>query len=326
MSKFDLITEIVDEIIGEEEIKKILDERDIVIYWGTTPSSIPNIIHFIPLINIMYFKKHGCQIKILLADIHAYLNSINLKFEIFEHRTDIHEKIIKYMINILDKEYDNISFVQGTSFQLNAEYTMDTYKFNALCTVSKLREVGKNIINQTIDKTIDKTTDPLMTSLLYPTLQALDIEYLNADVFFGDCNQKDICMLTNEILEKLGYNKKTFFLNELYENLKNMPKITLIESYEDIEKKINSMESKDVIYLVNIIILEICKIHNIIFKINEFEFTSIEQIKLKYESKEITINNIKESVIIFLDTVIEPIRKEFNEVDMIEKLKLAKYK
>jgi tyrosyl-tRNA synthetase len=318
MSKFDLITENVDEIIGEEEIKKILEERDIVIYWGTTPTSIPNIIHFIPLINLMHFNKHGCHIKILLADIHAYLNSINLNFEVFEHRTDIHEKIIKYMIRFLDKEENSdISFIQGTSFQLNSEYTMDTYKFNALCTVSKLSNAGKNIINQ--------TSDPLMTSLLYPTLQALDIEYLNADVFFGDYKQKDICILTNEVLDKMGYKKKTFFLNEIYTNLKNMPKITFIDSYEDIENKINSMNIKDILYLINIIIFDICEIKNIIFTIKDFEFTSLTQIALKYRTNEIIIDDIKQAVILFLDWIIEPMRKEFNEEDMIEKLKLANY-
>lgn len=318
MSKFDLITENVDEIIGKEKIKNILNERDIVIYWGTTPSLIPNINYFIPLINIMHFKKHGCQVKILLADIHAYLNSINLKFEVFEHRTDIHEKIIKYMLRFLnEKENENISFVQGTSFQLNPEYTMDTYKFNALCTVSKLNNAGKNIINQ--------SSDPLMTSLLYPTLQALDIEYLNADVFFGDYKQKDICILTNEILEKMGYKKKTFFLNEIYTNLKNMPKITLIDSYEDIEAKINSMNVKDILYLINIIIFDICEIKNIKFKIKDDEFTTLTQITLKYRSKEILIDDIKQAVIMFLEWIIEPIRNEFNELDMIEKLKLAKY-
>jgi tyrosyl-tRNA synthetase len=318
MSKFDLITENIDEIIGEGEIKKILEERDIVIYWGTTPSSIPNIIYFIPLINIMHFKKHGCQVKILLADIHAYLNSIDLKFEIFEHRTDIHEKILKYMIRFLDKDEDSdISFVQGTSFQLNTEYTMDTYKFNALCTISRLKDAGKNIINQ-----ID---EPLMTSLLYPTLQALDIEYLEADVFFGDYKQKDICILTNEVLEKMGYKKKTFFLNEVYTNLKNMPKITLIDSYENIENKINLMYIKDVLFLINIIIFDICQIKNILFKIKDFEFTSLTQIALKYRANEINIDDIKQAVILFLDRIIEPMRNEFNEEDMIEKLILAKY-
>lgn len=44
---------------------------------------------------------------------------------------------------------------------------MDVYKFNSLCSVSKVKKSGK--------KAVIQSCVPLMTSLLYLTLQALDI-------------------------------------------------------------------------------------------------------------------------------------------------------
>ena len=110
--------------------------------------------------------------------------------------------------------------------------------------LSQLKKAGENILIQNCEK------DPLMTSLLYPTLQALDIEYLDTDVFYGDSNQKGICMLANEVLEKMGYSKKGYLLSDMYSNLKNMDKISMIESYEKISEKINRMNLQDILYLI----------------------------------------------------------------------------
>ena len=72
------------------------------------------------------------NIIILLADIHAYLDSIKSNFDVLSHRTDIHENIIKILLRYLNTDMNFIKFVQGTSFQLNSSYTLDMYKFGGL--------------------------------------------------------------------------------------------------------------------------------------------------------------------------------------------------
>jgi tyrosyl-tRNA synthetase len=343
MNKFDEITEDIDEIIGEEYIKEILERRNLKIYWGTTPSSLLHIFHIIPLLQIKKFIKCGCEVKILLADIHAYLDLVNksydnnndsnesIKFEILAHRRDIHENLIKYLIRYLEIDSHNIKFVQGTSYQTREEYTLDMYKFNALCKISQLKKAGEKILLHNND------TDPLMTTLLYPTLQALDIEYLDTDVFYGDSQQKDICILANTVLEKMGYKKKGYLLNDIYINLKSMKKITMIDTYEKISHKIYEMKMQDVLYLLDNIIFEICIIKDIMLKIcstknenddnnNIYYFNNIEDLSKKYKSKEILLFDIKTGVIDFLEDLIEPIRTEFlSTPDLIEKLIDAKY-
>jgi tyrosyl-tRNA synthetase len=180
-----LILDEVDEIIGFENLKNILDKKKISLYWGTTPSRIPHLLYILPLFKIKKFIDFGLTVKILLADIHAYLDSGKSSFEVLEHRTDIHETIIKFVLRYLNTNLTLVSFIQGSSFQQSSEYIMDLFKINAISRVSELKTIGKSAVIQ--------SEDPLISSLLYPTLQTLDIEYTNSDIFFGDSNQKEIC-------------------------------------------------------------------------------------------------------------------------------------
>ena len=41
--KYELITRNLQEILGEEEILKILKERDLKLYWGTAPTGKPHV-------------------------------------------------------------------------------------------------------------------------------------------------------------------------------------------------------------------------------------------------------------------------------------------
>ena len=59
--KFDLINRNLEEVVGEEEIKKILAERDVKIYWGTATTGKPHIAYFVPMSKIADFLRAGCE-------------------------------------------------------------------------------------------------------------------------------------------------------------------------------------------------------------------------------------------------------------------------
>jgi tyrosyl-tRNA synthetase len=314
---YENIIETIDVVINGEYAKKVLEDRPLNIYWGTTPSAIPNLNYLLPLMQICNFLNNNCNIKILLADIHAYLDSAKSNFEVLEIRTNIHEKIIKMLINYLNYDTTRIKFIQGTALQLGTDYTMDVYRFNKICTVSKLKKAGENAVQQ--------SSDPLMTSLLYPTLQALDIEHLECDVFFGDINQKEICLLGNEVFEKLGYKKRTYFLNEIYDSLQKIEKIYVIDSYQTIKRKINNTSLELIINLLYLIILELCKLKNISLKINNYDFKTIEEIKEYYDNKKINDIDIKNAISDFIVDMFHLIRKEFIDDDNKYQLEKAQY-
>jgi len=317
VEKLDKITEEIDEIIGISHIKEILNERDLKIYWGTTPGRLPNILYLIPLMTLQHFIKCDCEVKILLADIHAYLDSIKSDFDVLKARTNIHEKIIKLLLSKMNIESSQVEFIQGTSYQLRNEFTLDLYRINSFCSVSQVKNAGKDAVIQELD--------PKMTSLLYPTLQALDIEYLDCDVFFGDVKQKNICKFTNQILEKLNYRKRGFFLNEIYEELNCFKTITFIDTYTEIEDKIKNIKLNVLIEFIDVIIFDFAKISGISFMINNIHINSIDEIKIHYKLKEIKNDDIRKSIVDFINSINESISEEYSHDDSISLLRDAKY-
>lgn len=67
--KYQLITRNLQETLGGEEIKKILAERDLKVYWGTAPTGKPHIGYFVPMTKIADFLQAGCQVIFTLSII-----------------------------------------------------------------------------------------------------------------------------------------------------------------------------------------------------------------------------------------------------------------
>jgi tyrosyl-tRNA synthetase len=55
---------------------------------------------------------------------------------------------------------------------------------------------------------VKQVKNPLMSSLLYPILQALDEEWLGVDAQFGGIDQRKIFMFAREHLPSIGYKKR----------------------------------------------------------------------------------------------------------------------
>jgi len=62
--KYDLITRNLQEVLGAEEIKKILNERELKLYWGTAPTGRPHVGYLVPLSKIADFLAAGCNVNI----------------------------------------------------------------------------------------------------------------------------------------------------------------------------------------------------------------------------------------------------------------------
>ena len=86
--KYQLITRNLQEFVGsEEEIKKILTSRSLKIYWGTAPTGRIHIGYFIPILKLADYLLAGCEVTILIADLHAYLDSLKSPWDLLELRT-----------------------------------------------------------------------------------------------------------------------------------------------------------------------------------------------------------------------------------------------
>lgn len=68
--KVNLITRNLQEVLGEDNLKKIVAERDLKIYWGTATTGKPHIAYFVPMTKIADFLKAECEVTILFAVSH----------------------------------------------------------------------------------------------------------------------------------------------------------------------------------------------------------------------------------------------------------------
>lgn len=238
--KINLITRNLEEIVDLEKLKEILKKRDLKIYWGTAPTSIPSFAYFVPIYKIADFLKAGCEVTILFADIHAYLDNMKSSLEQLEYRTNYYEFIIKEMLKLVKVPIEKLKFVKGSSFQLSKDYTFDLYKLSAIITLKGAKHAGANVVKQ--------TENPKLSSLLYPLLQALDENYLKVDAQFGGTDQRKIFMLARDYMPKINYKKSIYLMNFLIPSLSKTgkmsssepnSKIDFSDSNKQIKKKIN---------------------------------------------------------------------------------------
>lgn len=89
--------------------------------------------------------------------------------------------LLKAVFTSLGVPTDKLEFVTGSSYQLSKEYTLDVYRLHSMATNRAAEHAGADVVKG--------SDSPLMSSLLYPGLQALDEQYLDVDFQFGGVDQ-----------------------------------------------------------------------------------------------------------------------------------------
>lgn len=202
--KYALITKNLQEVLGKTELKTILETRSPVIYWGTAPTGAPHISYIVQALKIKDLVDAGCEVTILIADLHAVLDNLKSTMETVAFRAEYYEKIMKAVLQRLNVDLTKIKFVLGSDFQKLPEYTMDVYKMASITSVNQCQHAGAEVVKQ--------SKSPTLTNLLYPILQALDMKFLKADGFLSGIDQRKIDTFAQEYLPKIGYTQKLVFL------------------------------------------------------------------------------------------------------------------
>lgn len=128
--KANLITKNLEEILGakfnednsiySEKLLNLLSERDLKIYWGTAITGKPHIAYFLPICKIADFLLAGCDVTILFADLHGFLDNLKAPWELLSYRTQYYEFIIKAMLR-----YDTIFITSPLSLYLDFNNTVN---------------------------------------------------------------------------------------------------------------------------------------------------------------------------------------------------------
>jgi tyrosyl-tRNA synthetase len=119
----------------------------------------------------------GCDVVVLLADIHGFLDNLKAPIELVEHRVKFYRFVISSILESVGVPTERLEFVQGSSYQKSPEYVMDLYKLCSVVSEHEAKKAGAEVVKQS-------DSAPL-SGLLYPILQVLDEQYLNVDAQLG---------------------------------------------------------------------------------------------------------------------------------------------
>ncbi|KAK2595227.1 Tyrosine--tRNA ligase cytoplasmic [Conoideocrella luteorostrata] len=201
--RFALVRENLAEILNPEIIETILAEgRSPKIYWGTATTGRPHCGYFVPAIKIAQFLAAGCDVTILLADIHGFLDNLKAPIELVEQRVHFYRYVITAILEAVGVSTEKLRFVQGSSYQKSPEYIMDLYKLASLVSEHDAKKAGAEVVKQ--------TTNAPLSGLLYPILQVLDEQYLDVDAQFGGLDQRKLFTAAKDWLPKIGYKEVNY--------------------------------------------------------------------------------------------------------------------
>ncbi|XP_063695770.1 tyrosine--tRNA ligase, cytoplasmic [Culicoides brevitarsis] len=323
--KLQLIQRNLQETLGEENLKKIVAERDLKIYWGTATTGKPHIAYFVPMSKIADFLKAGCEVTILFADLHAYLDNMKAPWTLLEQRTKYYEAVIKAMLKSIDVPLDKLKFVKGSDYQLSREYTLDVYKLSSVVTQHDAKKAGAEVVKQ--------VEYPLLSGLLYPGLQALDEEYLKVDAQFGGVDQRKIFTFSEKYMPQLGYAKRIHLMNPMVPGLtggkmsssEEDSKIDILDSAANVKKKIKrafcepgNITDNGLLSFTKHVLFSLFK-EGEGFRITrkpefggDVEYKKYEDLEAAFAKEEVHPGDLKASVEGYINRLLEPIRKEFD--------------
>ena len=221
------------------------------------------------MLKIAHFLRAGCSVKILLADIHGFLDNLKAPIELVNYRAKYYEHVITALLKAVNVPIERLTFVLGSTYQLSSEYTMDLFRLSSVVTEHDARKAGAEVVKQ--------VESPLLSGLLYPLMQALDEQYLDVDAQFGGVDQRKIFTLASETLPKLGYKERAHMMNPMVPGLAGGKmsasdpdsKIDLLDNPDAVTKKLKKahaipkqIEENGVVSFVEYVLLPVSALKN----------------------------------------------------------------
>ena len=318
--RLELITRNLQEVIGENELKGLLkSKKEISVYWGTMPTGSISIAYFFPMLKIADFLKAGLRVKILLADLHAALDSV--PWDLVEKRYNYYEKAIVTILKTIGVDTKKLEFVKGSDFQLTPEYMNDVLKLSVLSSVNDATRAASEAVKTA------KVGNVKVSGLIYPLMQALDEEYLKVNIQFAGVDQRKIQVFAREFLPKIGYKQRIELMSPMIRGLvgKQMSssieatKIDLLDDEKKVIVKIKNAEcaagnsDNGIMALLQYLIFGVK--NNFIVERDEkyggnLVYESYEKVETDFKSKKLHPLDLKNAVAKEINVLLENFRKD----------------
>ncbi len=355
-----LIKEVGEEIIQEEELKKLLENgEELIAYDGFEPSGQIHIAQgILRAINVNKMIKAGVKFRMWVADWHAMANN--------KMGGDLEKiKIVgKYFIEVWrasGMDLSKVEFMWAADMAKNSDYwklVVQVGKSNALKRFIRTAEMMGR------EESLDKLTG---AHIIYSCMQVADIFMLGAKITQLGMDQRKVNMLAREVGPMLGFWKPVVVSHHMLMGLskpanlvstagvehslaesaiqrtierkmsKSMPDsaIFMTDTTEDIKRKINKAyclegdikENPVLEYYKYIIFESFDRLGISEVKIERPEkwggmlgVKSYKELEKLFSEKKVHPMDLKAVLIKYLDQLIEPVRRHFEENAEAKKL------
>jgi tyrosyl-tRNA synthetase len=241
-TRFQLIREVGEEIITENELRRLLQKnKNPVAYDGFEPSGTD--IHIaqglIRAININKMTRAGCRFKMLVADWHAWAN--NKMGGNLEHI----QKVGQYLIEVWrasGMDLKNVEFVWASEHVKDDEYWKKVMQVARNSTVKRIIRCGQ-IMGRKEEEVMQAS------QILYPCMQCADIFHLKSDITQLGMDQRKVNVLAREIGPSLGFWKPVVVSHHMLMGL-GKPAIKETDTIErTIELKMSKSKPETAIFM-----------------------------------------------------------------------------
>lgn len=92
----------------------------------------PHTGYFVAALKIAQLLAAGCDVTVLLADIHGFLDNLKAPIELVENRAKYYDKIITAILKSVGVSTEKLRFVLGSSYQKSPECKSCQQKSNII--------------------------------------------------------------------------------------------------------------------------------------------------------------------------------------------------
>lgn len=344
--RLELIKEVGEEIVSEEELIKLLDEKKkFIAYDGFEPSGQIHIAQgLLRAINVNKMTKAGAHFKMWVADWFGMLNN-KMGGDLKKIRI-----VGEYFIEVwkaCGMDLENVEFIWTSEFiKEHPEYWETVLKLSMNATVQRVLRCGQIMGRE------ESTSNPA-AQIFYPLMQAADIHHLKADVAQLGMDQRKVNMLAREIFPKLGLKKPIVVSHHMLMGLsepaseekdavdrkieikmsKSKPDtaIFMTDSEKEIKRKMGKawcpegkLEENPIIEYFRYIIFE--KYDKILIERPDkfggnLEIKSFDELCDKFSKKHIHPMDLKSTCAKYINDLVKPVRDHFEKDPNAKKLK-----
>jgi tyrosyl-tRNA synthetase len=190
MDPYSLVARNTVEIITEGELHSLLNRSEKRAYAGYEPSGEIHLGHLVTINKLIDLKEAGFTVVVLLADLHAFLNRKGTMEDV--RKLAAYNRACFEGLGLRDVEY-----VLGSELQLEPEYELMVLRLS--------QEITLNRATRSMDEVGRSMENPMVSQMIYPIMQMVDIARLRLDAAVGGIDQRKIHMLAREHLPSVGY-------------------------------------------------------------------------------------------------------------------------